>query len=137
MNCLLLYDGDCGLCHQVVRWIIRHDASRVFRFTPLSGETARPFLDRWFTDGPVPDSVILVENPGLPGEKVHIRTNAVLVIAGKLDGLWRAVLLLQLVPRFLRDGVYRLLAANRQRLFPHPRCQWPSGADSATERFLP
>ena len=115
MNGLLLYDGTCGLCHQVVRWIIRHDARGVFRFAPLSGQTARPFLDRWFPEEPVPDSVILVENPGRPDETIHIRTDAVRVIAAELDGLWRALLLLQLIPHlgnhfhFSLDHVYFLL----------------------------
>lgn len=137
MRYLLLYDGNCGLCDRVVRWVHKNDDAGVFYFSPLSGETARPYLDRWFASGPVPDSVILVENPGSAGEKILIRTAAILAVARQLEGVWRALLLLELVPRFLRDGAYRLVARYRKRLFPNPGCQWLSGPDSTTERFLP
>ena len=48
------YDGHCGLCHRIVRFVIQHDREQVFRFAPLQGETASKQLPR-----DLPDSVVV------------------------------------------------------------------------------
>jgi len=59
----------------------------------------------------------------------------VLGIYSGLGWPWRAVAALGLVPRFLRDPVYRWVARNRYRLFGrHDRCMLPE--PQWGERFL-
>ena len=71
------------------------------------------------------------------GEKLFVRSEAVLRVCGKLGGAWRLLAWLRLIPRPLRDAGYDWIAARRRR-FPLPRPE-PGRALSAEERgrFLP
>ena len=44
---LVLYDGECGVCSRVVRWLIDADRHGVLRFAPLQGATATELRQRW------------------------------------------------------------------------------------------
>lgn len=76
------------------------------------------------------DSMALVDDAGL-----HVRTDALLRILARLPLPWRALRVLRLVPRPLRDWCYDRIALNRYRLFGrHAVCMLPT-ADHAG-RFL-
>ena len=129
---VVLYDGLCGLCSRVVRFIARHDARGRFRFAALDSDVARTLL----ASAPsipslLPDSVILVE----AGGRVSVESDAVLRIAASLDGPVRHLARLHIVPRAARDVVYRLVARTRYRIFGrHEVCEIP--APWLRERFL-
>ena len=104
---ILFYDGDCGLCDRFVAWALAADPSR--RAAPLGGPTALETLTTRATD-----TVVLRDDDG-----EWTRSDAALrILATKHP----AAKLLTLVPRPLRDAVYRLVAAVRRRLFPLPPC---------------
>lgn len=129
---IVLYDGLCGLCSRAVRFIARHDARGRFRFATLDSDVARTLLASAPAVPPLlPDSVILAE----PGGRVSVESDAVLRIAASLDGPVRHLARLRLVPRPLRDAVYRLVARTRYRIFGrHDVCEIP--APWLRERFL-
>ena len=129
---VVLYDGHCGLCSRSVRFIARHDARGRFRFAALQSDVARTLLDGT-PDLPaqLPDSVILVAADGA----VLVESEAALRIAAALDGPVRHLARLQVVPRPIRDAVYRLVARTRYRIFGrHDECEIP--APWLRERFL-
>ena len=135
---ILLYDGKCGLYDRTVAFILQNDRRKVLRFSPLQGETARPILERHGlpTEGDF-DTLVLVEDPGLPSETVSVRSTAALRISRLMGRRWGAVSRFGgLVPRGLRDVAYRWVAANRHTYFPMPEtCRIPSPAERAW--FLP
>lgn len=112
MGPIVLFDGNCNFCSGSVNFIIRNDPQATFRFAALQSESARRLLEGSGIDADASDSVVLVDGAG-----VHTRSDAALMIAAGLRFPWRAARLFQIVPRFLRDGVYGLVAANRFRLF--------------------
>ncbi len=126
----LFFDGDCGLCHHSVRFVLRRDAQRRFRFAPLEGETFAPYLERLQSEqqgAPVPDSMIVAT----PDGRLLLRSDGVVHILRQLGAPWRALGgLLALVPRPVRDLGYRIVARIRHRLFSRPRdvCPIPEGA---------
>jgi predicted DCC family thiol-disulfide oxidoreductase YuxK len=127
---IVFYDGDCGMCTQSVDLILRADRRNVFWFAPLQGETARELLPPLPAD-PAQWSMVLVDEAG-----IHRESDAALRICRRLPGAWRLLGLLLLVPRFLRDGVYRLVARNRYRVFGRKdSCRIATAAERA--RFLP
>ena len=84
---------------------------------------------------PTLDSLILVQQTPA-GEVVKYHSDAVLGLARGLGGAWRLSAALRLLPRFLRDPWYRLLAANRYRLFGKlEACRVPQPHEA--DRFLP
>ena len=103
---MVLYDGYCKLCSRTVQWIIRNDPGKRFSFTALQEAELRAF------DQPGGDTVLLMMNG-----KVHNRSGAALRIALRLRFPWPLLGIFLLVPPFLRNGVYHLVARNRKRWF--------------------
>jgi predicted DCC family thiol-disulfide oxidoreductase YuxK len=138
---ILLYDGVCGLCNRSVQFILRHDSTAIFRFASLQSALANGILVRRGADPADLDTVYVVLDhvpnaEGQPNESLLSRSDAVVFVLKQLGGLWRAIgLTLQIVPRPLRDWLYRRVANNRYRIFGrHETCPVPTEAMRA--RFL-
>lgn len=123
---MILFDGTCGLCARSVRFVLRHDRQGHYRFASLQSGSAAELLAG--TDPP--DSVVLLEHGA-----VYTRSTAALRIARGLSGLWPLCYAFILVPRPLRDAVYRWVARRRTRWFGRQEyCAVP--APEWKERFL-
>jgi predicted DCC family thiol-disulfide oxidoreductase YuxK len=128
---VVLYDGSCGLCSRSVRFIAAHDPAGRFRFAALGSDVAADVLRGARVPPQLPDSVVLVE----PDGAVLVESEAALTILGRLDGPARHLVRLRIVPRPIRDAVYRLIARTRYRIFGrHDACELP--APWLRERFL-
>jgi predicted DCC family thiol-disulfide oxidoreductase YuxK len=130
---LLFFDGNCGLCHRAVLFVLRHDREGTrFRFAPLHGEAFRENVK-----GPlatdIPDSVVVLANGGA----LLTRSAATVHILRRIGGVW-ALLggLLWLVPRPLRDAGYDFIARIRHRLFARPKDACPLIPPTLRTRFL-
>ena len=127
---VLFFDGECGLCNRSVRWLFRRDRRRVLKFAPLQGEVAARTIDalphdirEW--------SIVLWDEEG-----IHYESDAALRAVAAVGGLWRLAGGLLLVPRVIRNGVYRFVARNRIRWFGRvASCELLSAEDRA--RLLP
>ena len=109
---ILFFDGVCNLCSGTVRWIIKRDKRGVFRFAPLQGETGAAFLRVHGLCTDAHDTFIYFRDG-----KVLDRSTAALHVVRDLGFPWNMVYPLIIVPRFLRDAVYKLIARNRYRWF--------------------
>jgi predicted DCC family thiol-disulfide oxidoreductase YuxK len=141
---LVLYDGICGLCNHMVRFLLRIDRRNVLSFAPLQGQTAPRLAERHGIplatagedEGSALETIVYVRNFGLKRERAYLRSDAVLRALGDVGGLWWLLSLLRVVPRFLRDPVYDWVARNRYRWFgKHDTCPLPPPDQRA--RFLP
>jgi predicted DCC family thiol-disulfide oxidoreductase YuxK len=98
-----------------VQFVLSHERhDRWLRFASLQGEVGSDALRRHPELAEV-DSMIWIE-PAREGrgERVLVRSDAVLATARYLGGPWRALGALgRLVPRAVRDGAYRLVARHR------------------------
>lgn len=113
---VLLYDGVCALCNGAVKKILRVDKVGSMRFAALDSEYGTQVIDRHPELAGV-DSFVIVDNPGGPDERTHIRSDAVLRVIDYLGGARRASLIGCLVPRPIRDALYRLVARTRYHVF--------------------
>lgn len=115
MSGTVLYDDNCNLCNSQVRFIKRRDQGNLFRFVPLQSEEGREMLQK----AGLPDNeldTVVYEKSG----RHYQRSSAVLGILRDLGGGWRLLGSLVIVPAFIRDFFYRLVARNRHRLStPH------------------
>lgn len=127
---ILLFDGVCNLCNASVQWILTHDPAGKFKFAALQSETGQAILQRHGLGTEKFNTVVLVVN-----DQIFLRSDAPLEIARLLGGGWRLFYIFKILPRFLRDAAYNLIALNRYRWFGHleecmlPRPEWK-------ERFL-
>jgi predicted DCC family thiol-disulfide oxidoreductase YuxK len=109
---VMLYDGVCNVCNASVQWVIRHDPNAIFRFAALQSPIARELLKHTPIDPSQLNSVILID-----GARVLTASDALIAIARRLGPPWSFARVFQPLPRFVRDGVYRVVARNRYRMF--------------------
>lgn len=127
---IVLFDGCCNLCTKSVQFIIDRDPGGHFCFASIRSGAGRELLEKCSIDPDKVDAIVLVENG-----KCLTRSDAALAVAGKLGGFWPLASTLRLLPRFLRDWSYNLVARNRHRFFGESEtCSLPSEKDA--ERFL-
>jgi predicted DCC family thiol-disulfide oxidoreductase YuxK len=131
---VVLFDGVCNLCNSSVNFVIDHERDRDVRFASLQSEAGSELLERVGRKLPEgdPESIVVVE-----GGRVFERSAAILRIARHLRWPWRVLAAMAVVvPRPLRDVVYRWIARNRYRWFGKSDvCRVPT--PELRERFLP
>jgi len=135
-NPIILYDGVCGLCNRLVQFLLKHDKEGRLRFASLQSDFAEKVLSRHGIDAKDLDTVQVVENYDQPDERVLQRSDAILRAGRELGGFWSASSsIAQVVPRGLRDLVYRFVATNRYRVFgKYDTCMLPD--PNQRSRFL-
>jgi predicted DCC family thiol-disulfide oxidoreductase YuxK len=127
---ILLFDGVCNLCNASVNFIIDRDPRGRIRFASLQSETGQKLLERFELPTSDFDTMVLVE-----GDRCYRRSTAGLRVARRLRQPWPLLYGLIIVPRPLRDAVYRLVAHNRYRWFgQNEACRVPT--PELRERFL-
>jgi len=132
---LVLFDGVCGLCHRVVTFTLCRDPARHFRFSPLQGELAHEILERHHRSADRLDTFYVVVNRGTHRERLIDRARAALYLCAVIGGPWRVFTLLGVLPTFVLDFGYRLVARVRYRLFGRfDTCPIPRPEDR--DRFL-
>jgi len=135
-NPIILYDGVCGLCNSLVQFLLKHDEGGRLRFASLQSDFAEKVLRRHGFDAKDLDTLHVVENYDQPNERVLQRSDAILRAGRELGGFWTASSsVARIVPRPLRDLVYRFVATNRYRVFgKYETCMLPD--PSQRSRFL-
>ena len=130
----IFYDGQCGLCHRSVRFVLAEDRrpGAAFRFAPLGGEafvaTIAPSARR-----DLPDSLVVATEDG----RLLTRAAAALHIARRLGGVWRVVAVAAgLAPVRGLDRAYDFVARVRGRLFASPEKPCPIVGKDLQSRLL-
>jgi predicted DCC family thiol-disulfide oxidoreductase YuxK len=117
-NPILLYDGVCGLCNRLVQFSLKRDSGDHLRFASLQSDFAAPILQRHGFNRHDLDTVYFVSGYGRTEERLSTRSAAVILVLQHIGGLWGVVAaLLRMLPRWLRDCGYDMVARNRYRVF--------------------
>lgn len=106
---ILFFDSDCLLCNRSVQWLILRDRNKQIQFAPLQGKTATDLL-------PFPliqelNTLVLWENG-----QIFTKSSAIFKAMSYLDSPWNNLAFIKIIPRFLSDFLYRLVAKQRRRL---------------------
>ena len=109
---IVVFDAQCLLCDGWVRFLLRHDRAGLYRFASVQGTTGRQLLAEAGLQADGLQTLLLVD-----GQRTWQHTAAILRIIDGLGWPWRLAWLAWLVPAFVRDPLYRLVARNRYRLF--------------------
>ena len=127
---IILFDGVCNLCNRSVLTIIKSDKNEVFRFAALQSEVAKVLVTDKKIDSSKTDSIILVEE-----DNFYIKSTAALKIARHLSGGYPLLYGFMIVPKFIRDWVYDIVARNRYKWFgKKDYCMVPT--PELTRKFL-
>ncbi|MGG5254316.1 thiol-disulfide oxidoreductase DCC family protein [Neobacillus sp. SM06] len=126
---IVLFDGECNLCSGTMQFIIKRDPNGYFRFGSLQSKTGMMLLKKYRL--PENQNSVILLDDGMAFEK----SAAVLKICSRLTGLWKLVVIFQIIPKPLRDFVYDVIATNRYRWFGKKiSCMLPSAENRS--RFL-
>ncbi|WP_315837977.1 DCC1-like thiol-disulfide oxidoreductase family protein [Bradyrhizobium prioriisuperbiae] len=121
---LIVFDGECVLCSTQAQFVLRHDHARRFRLTTAQGEVGRALYGRLGLPTDVYHTMLLISD-----DRALMHSDAVLAIAGGLGWPWRVATIARIVPRALRDRLYRFVARNRYRWFGRHDVCWRPAPD--------
>ena len=109
---VILFDGVCNLCTGSVQYVIQHDPKRIFRFASLQSAFGQKILNAHNLPADSFSSFMLLEN-----DKIFTRSTAALLVAKRLKGAVRLLYACIIVPKFIRDAIYNIIAKNRYSWF--------------------
>jgi predicted DCC family thiol-disulfide oxidoreductase YuxK len=109
---IILFDGVCNFCNSSVNFVLKRDKNSVFKFAPIQSDFAQNLLSDAEVTFNHLDSFILVDNG-----KLYTKTTGALRVCKSLSGLWPLLYGFIIVPAFLRDPLYNLLAKYRYQWF--------------------
>ena len=126
---IVLFDGVCNYCNAMVNFAIRHDKKAILKFAPLQSEAGKRLKEKYKIPDEI-DSVIFIDN-----NIAYTHSDAAIRIAKHME--WPAKLLygLIIIPKFIRQPIYKWIAGNRYRWFGKKgECMMPTANVKA--RFL-
>lgn len=109
---IVLFDGVCHLCQSAVKFMIKRDLKGHFHYASLQSAVGRRLIEENGVNAEHLDTIVLFDK-----NNYYIRSTAALHIAKGLSFPWPLLYGFVLIPRFIRDAIYRVIAANRYRLF--------------------
>lgn len=129
MSSIILFDGECNFCDHSVQFIIKRDLKAAFKFAALQSDIGKELTKKYGVLENI-DSIILVEDT-----KCYYKSSAALRIAKRLNGGWKLLYCLVLLPKPLRDYFYSYFAKNRYKWFGRKEiCMIPT--PDIRKRFL-
>ena len=109
---IIVFDGVCLLCNKYVEFITKYDSNDYFRFVALQNKEILSTIlkdNKLINDN---SSIILIED-----NTIKNKSSAVISILSNLKFPFYLFSILKIIPRFLRDMIYSLIARNRYNIF--------------------
>jgi predicted DCC family thiol-disulfide oxidoreductase YuxK len=106
---VIIYDGNCRFCREAVSFLKPVNLQKEIRFLSSSDNAAREYIkNRGIDENLSEKTVIMVDN-----DIVYTRSTAVIKALQRKGGLWSSAGILMIIPRFLRNSVYNIIASMR------------------------
>ena len=126
----ILFDGFCNFCLGAVRFIIKRDRRKHFRFATVQSPAGAALLQQHHLRFERLQSFVLIEDG-----RVYQRSTAALRVARRLKGLWPLLNILLIIPPPIRNASYAKFSKRRYALFgKRQTCEIAS--PEILERFL-
>jgi len=124
---VILFDGICNLCNNSVQYVIKHDPEHIFRFASLQSEYGKTVLANFNLPADNFNSFILLKNG-----KIYTKSTAALMVAKDLSGIAWLLYAFIIIPPFIRNLVYAIIAKNRYKWFGKQETCWLPTAELKT-----
>ena len=127
---VIVFDGICRWCNAWVTFLLARDREGTFKFSPLQSDAAQRLLRELRLPTTEFETFLYVE-----GQHVYGGSTAALRIVRQLPGLWPIFYILVVIPRPIRDALYRLIARSRYAwMGKAEHCRVPTPSERA--RFV-
>ncbi|MEM6856428.1 MAG: DCC1-like thiol-disulfide oxidoreductase family protein [Pseudomonadota bacterium] len=107
---LFIFDHHCVLCSGGVGFIMKQDKRSAIAFTSAQEHLGEALCQHYGIDW---DESFLFLHKG----RAYIKFDGYFAVARAMGGLWHIPTVFQIVPRFITDRVYDLVARNRYKWF--------------------
>lgn len=118
---VLIFDGECNFCSTFIRFIVKINEDPNLYITDFDTEWTK---ENFMKDDEI-DSVIYIADG-----RQYIYSDAALHLLADTNRWFKPVILFKLVPRFIRDTVYKVIARYRKSIPVKNVCERPN------EKFL-
>lgn len=130
INNILLFDGVCNLCNNAVQFVIKRDRNAVIKFASLQSTIGQKLLLEHQLSNTQFDSFVYIKN-----NKILLKSTAALHLMKDIGGIWTLLYAFIIVPTFIRNFVYDIVAKNRYKWFGQKEtCIIPN--EKWSKRFL-
>lgn len=130
MSKIILFDGVCNFCNSTINFVIDRDCKDTFKFAALQSEEGQKYLKKFGLALNNFDTFVLINE-----ENYYVSSTAALLVAKDLCGSIRFLYYFIYIPRFIRDGVYKIIAKNRYQIFgKSDNCRIPT--EKEKNKFL-
>lgn len=109
---VILFDGICNFCNGAINFTIKRDKKKQLKFAPLQSEAGQKLLKEYKLPANEFESFVFIEN-----KKALTKSTAALSVCKYLKGAWPLCYGLIIIPAFIRNAVYDLIARNRYKWF--------------------
>ena len=124
---IVFYDAACPFCSKVVRFILKQEKKKQLFFSSLQGEFTKSFLPKYGVSEVDLSTFYLFQE-----DHVYSKSTAALRLLPYLKWYLFLFNIFWIIPPFIRDFLYDIIAKNRYKLF-RDTCEIGSLSD---ERFL-
>jgi predicted DCC family thiol-disulfide oxidoreductase YuxK len=114
----------------MINFVIRQDKERKFLFATLQSDAGQKILQQLNLPADSFESFLILDKG-----KLYLKSTAALRLYSQLPWYWKWTQLFWIFPRFIRNGVYNIIAKNRYKWFgKKDECMVPT--PELKERFL-
>lgn len=117
---IVFYDGECGFCNRSVAFVLKNDRTESIHFASIQSNFTKQLFDQNGFESPDLSTFYFFEEGVL-----YQKSTAAMRLAKYLKFPKNIVGLLRVVPRILRDSVYKAVA-KRRRSFSKGFCVLPT-----------
>jgi predicted DCC family thiol-disulfide oxidoreductase YuxK len=110
---IVLFDGVCNFCNATVLKIIKYDKQNKIKFASQQSAIGQKLLFNYKVINNNIETIYFINHD----EKIFTESDAVFEILKLLNGIPRIALLFLIIPKFIRNYLYRLIAKNRYKWF--------------------
>jgi predicted DCC family thiol-disulfide oxidoreductase YuxK len=109
---VILFDGVCNFCNNVINFVIKRDKAAEIQYAPLQSAKGQLFAKQYNFSAEELKTFVFIEDG-----KMYTKSTAALRVCRYLGTLWPAMMAFMIVPKFIRNAVYDLVAKNRYKWF--------------------
>jgi len=109
---IILFDGVCNFCNFWIDFVLKRDKNDLFKFSAIQSSKGIELFKKYNLDSSRQYTFFLIS-----GNKVYTKSTAMLIVCKQLKGVIKILFVFIIIPKFMRDFIYDLIAKNRYRLF--------------------
>ena len=126
---IIFFDGICNLCNASVQFVIKRDKKKQFLFASLQSDVAKNILLQKKYEINL-NTIVLLKK-----DHIYKKSDAALMILKELGFPYNLFYGFKIIPKFIRDFVYDVIAKYRYQWFgKRATCMVPT--KEIKERFI-